>query len=490
MSVTLFDSLIDNGGTTTPSATMWFAAKFGNTSATNYSLDSITLGLLNTNFFTISNVTIGLYSVNDGSPGTLIANSNPVDVNNGQYNINFTFTPQPTISGNTEYYVVHSNPNISWVNSDNGAYVVRTLNSGGDWTPRFNLLTLKVEATEQAQAPAPAPAPAPGSTGAPFGITGGYVSSEILAKANASTFQFVDPQTTHMQEAAIYFTNSVGPLSLGTLSASGPQVKVLQAPTNYRYIFSSYSDATKNSLGLNSKTAAFVLKVIDGSGVVQNSISPALNLELYLDVSGGSVVNLDINGTSAGAGTYTRMEGSKFVYTTTFTNGSGAVGATVIPSNPSAGSDPHITTIFGRRYDFHPSTRRTYTLFKSNDMKVSSHFTGLKSGVYYDKVMIDLPNKQQVKVDFNKQTIKGKSSQVSMAKETPKDFQYKNITSDKSVGKFFAPKAMTKLSVAGKNPVDLFVDFDTRYVHFRFPETLPVPSEMSGLIVEPATRLD
>ena len=123
-------------------------------------------------------------------------------------------------------------------------------------------------------------------------------------------------------------------------------------------------------------------------------------------------------------------------------------------------------------------------------MKVSSHFTGLKSGVYYDKVMIDLPNKQQVKVDFNKQTIKGKSSQVSMAKETPKDFQYKNITSDKSVGKFFAPKAMTKLSVAGKNPVDLFVDFDTRYVHFRFPETLPVPSEMSGLIVEPATRLD
>ena len=43
------------------------------------------------------------------------------------------------------------------------------------------------------------------------------------------------------------------------------------------------------------------------------------------------------------------------------------------------------------------------TLFKSKDMKVSSHFTGLKTGVFYDKVMIDLPNKEQVKVDFNKQ---------------------------------------------------------------------------------------
>ena len=122
-------------------------------------------------------------------------------------------------------------------------------------------------------------------------------------------------------------------------------------------------------------------------------------------------------------------------------------------------------------------------------MKVSSHFTGLKSGVYYDKVMIDLPNKQQVKVDFHSKQIKGKSSFVSLSEESL-PIQYKNHTSDKSVGKMFEPKKMTKLSVAGKNPVDLFVDFNTRYVHFRFPDTLPVPSEMSGLIVEPATRLD
>ena len=365
----------------------------------------------------------------------------------------------------------------SFVHAIKSSYAIRVRSTDQDNATYEEAFTILVQEL----------APVPGSTGAPFGITGGNVSSEILEKANASTFQFTDPQTGHTQESAIYFTNSVAHLSLGTLSASGPQVKVLQAPTNYRFIFSSYSDSTKNDLGLSSKTAAFVLKVIDASGNIQNNVS--LTLELYLDVSGGSVVNLDINGTPAGSGTLSGTNGSKYIYTTTFTNGSGSVGATVIPSNPSAGSDPHITTIFGRRYDFHPSTRRNYTLFKSKDMKVSSHFTGLKTGVFYDKVMIDLPNKEQVKVDFNKQNIKGKSSFVSLSEEAL-PIQYKNITSDKSVGKIFEPKKMTKLSVAGNNPVDLFVDFNTRYVHFRFPDTLPVPSEMSGLIVEPATRLD
>jgi hypothetical protein len=49
---------------------------------------------------------------------------------------------------------------------------------------------------------------------------------------------------------------------------------------------------------------------------------------------------------------------------------------------------------------------------------------------------------------------------------------------------------MTKLSYKGKNPIDLYIDYQTRYVHFRFPEHLPQVHEMSGLIVEPATRLD
>jgi hypothetical protein len=143
-----------------------------------------------------------------------------------------------------------------------------------------------------------------------------------------------------------------------------------------------------------------------------------------------------------------------------------------------------VTTIFGKKYDFHPSTRRNYTLYKSKDMNVTSHFTGLKSGVYYDKVEIELANKERIKIDFHKQSIKGKSSLVQMSKENFA-VKYVNRTSDKSVGKMFDPlKTMTKLSVQGKTPVNMFIDFQTRYVHFQFPESLPDPCEVSGLVVD------
>ncbi len=68
--------------------------------------------------------------------------------------------------------------------------------------------------------------------------------------------------------------------------------------------------------------------------------------------------------------------------------------------------------------------------------------------------------------------------------------KYKNHTQNKSVGKEFKPKSLTKVSVQGKNPLDMYIDYQPRYVHFRFPDTLPATEEISGLIVEPATRLD
>jgi hypothetical protein len=461
-------TILDAAYNSTPGASILAGAKPPNSAPTDIQLSSL--------------------NINEQSPiDTVVGTLSSVDVD-PEDTFTYSLVGGTGSDNNTSFDISSGNLLIakeSFVHATKSSYAIRVRSTDQDNATYEEEFTIQV----QQVTPPPAPAPTPGSTGAPFGITGGMVNfpSEILEKANASTFQFVDPQTTHMQEAAIYFTNSVADLSLGTLSASGPQVKVSQAPTNYRFIFSSYSDATKNELGLNDKTAAFVLKVIDASGIIQNSVN--LNLEIYLDVSGGSVVNLDIDGTPAGSGTLSGTNGSKYIYTTTFTNGSGVVGATVIPSNPSAGSDPHITTIFGRRYDFHPSTRRNYTLFKTKDVNISSHFTGLKSGVYYDKVMIDLPNKEQIKVNFNSKQIKGKSSFVSYSEESL-PVKYQNITSDKSVGKVFEPKKMTKLSVAGKNPVDLFVDFQTRYVHFRFPDTLPAPSEMSGLIVAPSTRLD
>jgi hypothetical protein len=134
---------------------------------------------------------------------------------------------------------------------------------------------------------------------------------------------------------------------------------------------------------------------------------------VYLDVS-KSYVEVFANGVPAGIGirSATGHTATKFKYQLSLTRGDGIVELTPKLSNPSSGSDPHITTIFGRKYDFHPSTRRNYTLFKTKDINITSHFTGLNQGVFYDRVNIELPNKERLKVDFNKRNIKGKSKSM------------------------------------------------------------------------------
>jgi hypothetical protein len=324
------------------------------------------------------------------------------------------------------------------------------------------------------------PAPAPSSN---VVVTNNQIPQQIVDLSSGSSFTFTDPITPSLTQSVKIFSG-VSYLPLADLSANGLTVAIVNSVSTVKYIYAPVNPADLSIT--DPQKLPMIFKVLDLSGNIQSSVN--IPIEVYTDSNLGNVIQYDVSGSQAStSGVLVGPVGNKFKYTITITRGDGQGTHTFSTATPSAGSDPHITTIFGKKYDFHPSTRRNYTLFKSQDMKVSSHFTGLKSGVYYDKVMIDLPNKEQVKVDFNKQNIKGKSSFVSLSEESL-PIQYKNHTSDKSVGKIFEPKKMTKLSVAGNNPVDLFVDFKTRYVHFRFPNTLP--SEMSGLIVEPATRLD
>jgi hypothetical protein len=316
-------------------------------------------------------------------------------------------------------------------------------------------------------------------------VTNNQIPQQIVDLSSGSSFTFTDPITPSLTQSVKIFSG-VGYLPLADLSSNGLTVAIKNSVSTVKYIYAPVDPADLSIT--DPQKLPMIFKVLDLSGNIQSSVN--IPIEVYTDSNLGNVVQYDVSGTIAStSGVLVGPVGNKFKYTITITRGDGDGTHTFSTATPSSGSDPHITTIFGKKYDFHPSTRRNYTLFKSQDMKVSSHFTGLKSGVYYDKVMIDLPNKQQVKVDFHSKQIKGKSSFVSLSEEAL-PIQYKNHTSDKSVGKIFEPKKMTKLSVAGNNPVDLFVDFQTRYVHFRFPNTLPVPSEMSGLIVEPATRLD
>jgi hypothetical protein len=296
-------------------------------------------------------------------------------------------------------------------------------------------------------------------------ITDGKVPSSILSLSSESSFSFTDPQTTYTQSAKI-FTGTGSDLPLGNLTDSGPQVKILSASSSYKFIFSSYSTSTQQIIGgtIATKDFAFVLKVVDLSENVKGVLSPPLNIEIYLDSSGGTIVNLDVDGQPAGSGTLNRDKvGEKYKYSCTLTRGDGAVTGSLSTPTPSSGSDPHITTIFGKKYDFHPSTRRNYTLYKSKEIKVTSHFTGFKQGVFYDKVMIDLPNKEKMEVDFNKSKIKGKSSQVSVCEQSL-PIKYKNHTYNKSVGNEFKPKSLTKLSCPRIIWIDCRRSYSTRLI--------------------------
>jgi hypothetical protein len=356
-----------------------------------------------------------------------------------------------------------------WSDGATGAYRVDSIvNQNKGFTASFSVLSVNIQ---------------------------GNSLTSVVSLPSGTLFQFTDPQVNLTQETKV-FSASSGVLPLGATGASGPQVAINSADSTMRYVFSSISDSTKNStLSISGSDFAFVLKVINSTtGAIQTSVN--VPIQLYLDSNVGTVLELSIPATdsnptaiSAGSGTYGGLVGDKHLYNCTLTRGDGAIVGSGSTPAPSAGSDPHITTIFGKKYDFHPSTRKNYTLFKTKDVNVSSHFTGLKSGVYYDTVKIDLPNKDSVKVDFNKHSIKGSSSFVSVTNDIP-DVKYENKTSDKNFAKLINPKMMKKISVQGKNPVDMYVDFQTRYVHFRFPDKLPSPSEMSGLIVEPATRLN
>jgi uncharacterized protein YjbI with pentapeptide repeats len=341
-----------------------------------------------------------------------------------------------------------------------------------------------------------------GGTGGTIAVTLGNSMPQITDLSSGTSFNFTEPidgSSNFTNTATVYGGGTGSNLELSVdLSAPGLQIRVVQYPSTYKFIFANYD---KSSLDVfSSFDFVFALKVLDASGnIVQNINNNIVKLEVYIDISGNesyatkNKVEFFINGNLGQSGGYFLKKESaipgKYMFSGSLRRGDGWAGSQGSVVTSSSGSDPHITTLSGIKYDFHPSTRKNYTLYKSKEVNISSHFTGFKSGIFYDKVMIDLPNKEKMEVEFNKKKIKGKSSLISISEQFI-PVKYKNTTSDKSFGKNFQPKSLTKLSVQGKNPIDLYIDYQTRYVHFRFPDTIPDMEEISGLIVEPATRLD
>lgn len=152
------------------------------------------------------------------------------------------------------------------------------------------------------------------------------------------------------------------------------------------------------------------------------------------------------------------------------------------------GSDPHVYTLFGKRYDLkNPSSRKWYTIFKCKDLDIQGHFTGIKKGIFFDNVKIKYKN-EDISIDFNHKRIKNKCSTIELENGVELEgLRYNNITDNKKFGKTFIPRKMTKIQIPdSKHTLNLYVDFMTRYLHFRFPDEMPKEEECEGLLV----RLD
>jgi hypothetical protein len=213
--------------------------------------------------------------------------------------------------------------------------------------------------------------------------------------------------------------------------------------------------------------------------------------ELYIfdkDPSGGQYVLLDTT-TAEDKGSY-----YEYVFNIThngdqvvsgldpITGGTGGTGGGAI------GSDPHVYTLFGKRYDLkNPSTRKWHKVFKCKDVEIQGHFTGMKKGIFFDNIKIKYKD-EDLTIDFNHKKIKNKCSKIEVKEGVELDgLRYNNTTDSKKFDKTFIPKKMTKIEIPnGPNRLNLYVDFMTRYLHFRFPEQMPKEEDCEGLLV----RLD
>ena len=165
-----------------------------------------------------------------------------------------------------------------------------------------------------------------------------------------------------------------------------------------------------------------------------------------------------------------------------FPNGGGGGGN---GGGGAIGSDPHVYTLFGKRYDLKaPSSRKWYRLYKCKDLDIQGHFTGLKKGIFFDNVKIKYKN-EDVFIDFNHKKIKNKCSKIEVKDgEQLKGLEYMNTTDNKKYGNTFHPKKMTKIEIPDpKYKLNLYIDFMTRYIHFRFPDQMPTEEECEGLLV-------
>jgi hypothetical protein len=151
--------------------------------------------------------------------------------------------------------------------------------------------------------------------------------------------------------------------------------------------------------------------------------------------------------------------------------------------NAAGGGDPHIYPLYSKKFDMlRASTSKWYSFLKMKDFDMKVKFVGLKSGVFFHKIMIKNREKN-LDIDFNRKKIKGDLLDNQIQRGNL-DIEYNNHVVDKKYPKKFHSKKMDILQFHKLNyPLSLYIDMDFRYVHFRFEDKIPSQEECSGLIV-------
>lgn len=136
-----------------------------------------------------------------------------------------------------------------------------------------------------------------------------------------------------------------------------------------------------------------------------------------------------------------------------------------------AGSDPHIKTIYGSKYDL-PNLTKWWNLLTYQDLKIKGHTTGYAGGAYYFNEAEIKVGSDTMKIDFNKQKIK--TSSPIFKPLNIKDNNTNLAKSKKNIHGFYINKY---------DGLYLVIDLANKYIIPLF-NRLPEKGKASGVLIE------
>lgn len=252
-------------------------------------------------------------------------------------------------------------------------------------------------------------------------------------------------------------------------------IKLMNPNPSYTYLFAAVGSVRDNSI------ASFLLKVLNPASGEFVTNGP-FQLEVYTPYHSSRTHlrlmrednNSEISGglVSSAISTYGVTLSSNSVYT--------IVDSGSLVVDPGIGSDPHIKTIFGRKYDLPKQYRYSKTgvsLLKTSTGEIRGRVTGLPNGEFLSKADITILNNRVMEIDFEKRRSKILVTD-SVRNISVESNLLKNITkkSNKVTEMFF-------LETLWEGGVYILVNYQHRYICPIFNKHPVETDNISGVLV-------